>query len=550
MTEGEAPNNVRAVLAPIARPPTLAKAPAFLVATAASPSFGAFALPEGEALLQVAFAAALLVVLALLIAFFATRAARRRPPPALPGERLTETLERGGPEAPAGAPARAPHAPPSVLELREVAPPPERVERQARAQAELQEAEDALAAARAELEKEPGEAAKLARRAETERLARQAADARRKLDYESRKLTAAEEKARRQAEADARAESERVASEAAARAVAEVRAAEEAARAKLAEAEAGRTLSEGLARTRGGFMARLNAFLGTGKALDEAALAELEEILFSADVGVRTATDLLERIRDRLKRRELSDLSRIKAALREEIERILALGQAEGAASAGHGGLPALADGAAAPQVVLVVGVNGTGKTTTIGKLAARIRGEGRSVILGAGDTFRAAAGEQLDVWADRARVPIVRGKDGGDPGAVLFDAVARGRTDKFDVVLCDTAGRLHTKSGLMDELKRLKRTLEKAHAGAPHEVLLVVDATTGQNAIAQARQFHEALGVTGFVLTKLDGTAKGGVIIGICDELKIPVRYVGVGEKVADLKPFDPHEFVEALFE
>jgi fused signal recognition particle receptor len=171
-------------------------------------------------------------------------------------------------------------------------------------------------------------------------------------------------------------------------------------------------------------------------------------------------------------------------------------------------------------------------------------------VILGAGDTFRAAAGEQLDVWAERARVPIVRGKDGADPGAVLFDAVARGRADQVDVVLCDTAGRLHTKAGLMDELKRLKRTLEKAHTGAPHEVLLVVDATTGQNAIAQARQFHEALGVTGFVLTKLDGTAKGGVIIGICDELKIPVRYVGVGEKVADLKPFDPREFVEALFE
>jgi fused signal recognition particle receptor len=197
----------------------------------------------------------------------------------------------------------------------------------------------------------------------------------------------------------------------------------------------------------------------------------------------------------------------------------------------------------------MVVGVNGTGKTTTIGKLAARLKNAGRSVLLGAGDTFRAAAGEQLDVWAERAQVPIVRGKDGSDPGAVLFDAVARGKADGASVVLCDTAGRLHTKTTLMDELKGVKRTLGKAHAGSPHEVLLVVDATTGQNAIAQARQFHEALGVTGFVLTKLDGTAKGGVIIGICDELKIPVRYVGIGEKVADLKPFDPHEFVEALF-
>jgi fused signal recognition particle receptor len=245
-------------------------------------------------------------------------------------------------------------------------------------------------------------------------------------------------------------------------------------------------------------------------------------------------------VRERLKRRELADLGRVKAALREEIERILS--QASGA----HGGLP----DARPPQVVMVVGVNGTGKTTTIGKLAAKLKAAGKSVILGAGDTFRAAAGEQLDVWADRAQVPIVRGKDGSDPGAVLFDAVTRARSEKLDVVLCDTAGRLHTKANLMEELKRLKRTLGKAQDGAPHEVLLVVDATTGQNAIQQARQFHDSLGVTGFVLTKLDGTAKGGVIIGICDALKIPVRYVGVGEKVSDLKEFDAHEFVVALFE
>ena len=283
----------------------------------------------------------------------------------------------------------------------------------------------------------------------------------------------------------------------------------------------------------------LNAFVGASKDLDDAALAELEEILFSADVGVHTATALLESVRERLKRRELSDLARVKAALREEIERILSQ------ASGPHGGLP----DAPPPQVVMVVGVNGTGKTTTIGKLAAKMKAAGKSVILGAGDTFRAAAGEQLDVWADRAQVPIVRGKDGTDPGAVLFDAVTRARGEKLDVVLCDTAGRLHTKPNLMEELKRLKRTLSKAQEGAPHEVLLVVDATTGQNAIQQARQFHDSLGVTGFVLTKLDGTAKGGVIIGICDALKIPVRYVGIGEKVNDLKEFDAHEFVEALF-
>src|SRR5205807_4455494 len=303
--------------------------------------------------------------------------------------------------------------------------------------------------------------------------------------------------------------------------------------------EAGRTLAEGLAKTRGGFMDRLNAFIGASKELDDAALSELEEILFSADVGVHTATALLDSVRERLKRRELSDLGKVKSALREEIERILS--QASGA----HGGLPE----AAPPQVVMVVGVNGTGKTTTIGKLAARLKQAGKPVILGAGDTFRAAAGEQLDVWAERAQVPMVRGKDGSDPGAVLFDAVTRAKAEGAQVVLCDTAGRLHTKANLMEELKRLRRVLEKAQPGAPHEVLLVVDATTGQNAIAQARQFHEALRVSGFVLTKLDGTAKGGVIIGICDELKIPVRYVGIGEKVADLKPFDPHEFVEALF-
>ena len=278
-------------------------------------------------------------------------------------------------------------------------------------------------------------------------------------------------------------------------------------------------------------------------------LAELEEILFSADVGVHTATHLLESVRERLARRELTDPSKVKAALREEIERILSLGTGGPASEAGHGGLPDLPPGAAPPQVVMVVGVNGTGKTTTVGKLAARLGQAGKSVLLGAGDTFRAAAGEQLDVWADRAHVPIVRGKDGSDPGAVLFDAVARAKVEQIGAVLCDTAGRLHTKAGLMDELKRIERTLEKAHGGAPHEVLLVVDATTGQNAIAQARQFNDALGVTGIVLTKLDGTAKGGVIIGICDELKIPIRYVGIGEKISDLKPFDPHEFVEALF-
>jgi fused signal recognition particle receptor len=198
----------------------------------------------------------------------------------------------------------------------------------------------------------------------------------------------------------------------------------------------------------------------------------------------------------------------------------------------------------------MVVGVNGSGKTTTVGKLAAKLGQAGHRVLLGAGDTFRAAAGEQLEVWAGRVGAPVVRGKDGADPASVCFEAVKRGVDEGFDVVLLDTAGRLHTKVPLMDELRKVKRVVDKALPGAPNDVLLVLDATNGQNAIAQARQFHEALGVTGIALTKLDGTAKGGVVIGISDELRIPVRYVGVGEKVADLRPFEPAEFVDALFD
>jgi fused signal recognition particle receptor len=211
---------------------------------------------------------------------------------------------------------------------------------------------------------------------------------------------------------------------------------------------------------------------------------------------------------------------------------------------------PASLQGGGPPHVTMVVGVNGSGKTTTIGKLAAKLTREGKKVVIAAGDTFRAAATEQLDVWAERANATLVRGPDGSDPGAVVFDAVKRAQAESADAVLVDTAGRLHTKTPLMEELKKVKRVLGKALPGAPHEVLLVLDATVGQNAIAQAKQFQEAVGVTGIALAKLDGTAKGGVVIGISDELKIPVTWVGVGEKIADLRPFDPHEFVEALFE
>ncbi len=339
-----------------------------------------------------------------------------------------------------------------------------------------------------------------------------------------------------EAEARAREEAARAAAEAEAR-----RQAEAEAQRRKAEAEAGKTLAAGLEKTRGGFMARLNALLGCGRQLDDSVLADLEEVLFTADIGVKTATRLLEAVREKVRARALADPGAVRAALKAEIARILALD-----------GAPArpFAPGAERPWVVMVVGVNGSGKTTTIGKLAAKLKGQGHQVLLGAGDTFRAAAGEQLEVWADRVSAPIVRGKDGADPASVCFEAVQQGVAAKADVVLCDTAGRLHTKAPLMEELKKVKRVMAKAAPGAPHEVLLVLDATSGQNAIAQARQFHEALGVTGLALTKLDDTAKGGVVIGITDELRLPVRWVGVGETVADLKPFDAPAFVEALFE
>jgi len=373
-------------------------------------------------------------------------------------------------------------------------------------------------------------------------LTREERETLRKEEYRRKKEEEREERERRrlereEAEQRAREEQARLAREAE-----EARAREEEERRRRVEAEAGRTLAAGLEKTRGGLMSRLNALFGAGRPLDEKVLADLEEVLFTADIGVKTATRLLTQAREHVSRKEFSDPARLRGVLREDVERILAL---DGRAGAQAG----LVVGPQRPFVVMVVGVNGSGKTTTVGKLAAQVRAAGHSVLLGAGDTFRAAAGEQLEIWAERVGAPVVRGKEGADPASVCFETVKRGVEEKIDVVLCDTAGRLHTKLPLMEELKKVMRVMSKASEGAPHEVLLVLDATNGQNAIAQARQFHEALGVTGIVLTKLDGTAKGGVVIGISDELGLPVRYVGVGEKVADLRPFSPHEFVEALF-
>ena len=444
-----------------------------------------------------------------------------------PGDEGEEPPARPAPKAKA-APAAASPAPQPPAEAPRPAPPP--VPAPAPVRDEAAEAARAAVVARA-----AAVASRLAAVAARDEEAKKEAYRQKKeadrLDKERKRLE------REAAEAQAREEAARAAAAAEA-----ARLAEQEAQRRKAEAEAGKTLASGLEKTRGGFMARLNALLGGGRQLDDSVLADLEEVLFTADIGVKTATALLEAVREKVRAKALSDPGKVKAALRAEIARILAL---EGVAP-----LRPFAPGAERPWVVMVVGVNGSGKTTTIGKLAAKLQGAGHSVLLGAGDTFRAAAGEQLEIWAERVGAPIVRGKDGADPASVCFEAVQQGVASKADVVLCDTAGRLHTKAPLMEELKKVKRVIGKAAPGAPHEVLLVLDATSGQNAIAQARQFHEALGVTGLALTKLDGTAKGGVVIGITDELKLPVRWVGVGETVADLKPFSAAEFVEALFE
>ena len=304
----------------------------------------------------------------------------------------------------------------------------------------------------------------------------------------------------------------------------------------------GKSFGEGLRRTRqDGFIGKLGK-LFAGKAIDEALLEKVEEVLFTADIGVRTSTKLLDGLK-----REKGELAgpdghqRVWAFLRREAQAIFE-------AVPGQASLPSAMD--SKPHVVLVIGVNGSGKTTTIGKLSHRLIRQGKKVVIGAGDTFRAAAVDQLGIWAKRVGAEVVEGKEGSDPSSVLFDAVKRGSADGADVVICDTAGRLHTHTHLLEELKKVKRVISKAQAGAPHEVLLVLDATNGQNAIAQAHIFGQELGVTGIVLTKLDGTAKGGVVLGIVDELKLPVQWVGIGERTEDLRPFDAAEFVSALFE
>jgi fused signal recognition particle receptor len=302
-------------------------------------------------------------------------------------------------------------------------------------------------------------------------------------------------------------------------------------------------LKAGLAKTRESMFGKVAQLIRGRSNIDEAMLDQLEEILLSSDVGVETTLRMLGNIKHRVKEQQYESPDQLLTMLKEEIASALHVNGGERPRESAPQPL-------AKPHVIMIVGVNGGGKTTTIGKLAHMFKQAGKSVMIGAADTFRAAANEQLEIWARRAGVEIVRQQQGSDPASVAFDTLGAALARNADVVIIDTAGRLHTKTNLMEELKKIKRVLGKRLSGAPHEVLLVLDATTGQNALQQARLFHEAVGVTGLVLTKLDGTAKGGIVLAVSTELKIPVKYLGVGEQIDDLQPFDQQAFVDALFE
>ncbi len=297
-------------------------------------------------------------------------------------------------------------------------------------------------------------------------------------------------------------------------------------------------LRDRLSKTRTGMVDGVRTVLGTRPKLDAATVDDLEAILIQADIGVDTVIELVERLRTAVREQDLTTGEQIVAGLKDLLFEILVKGDHTLTWKAAN-----------PPHVTLITGVNGSGKTTTIGKLASKLKAEGKDIIIGAADTFRAAASDQLEVWADRAGVPIVKLHEGADPAAVAHDAVQAGVSRKADCVIIDTAGRLHTKVNLMEELKKLNRVVSRVHPGAPHEVLLVLDATTGQNGLQQARKFTETMQVTGVVLTKLDGTAKGGIVIAIQKELGIPIKYIGVGEGIDDLQPFNPREFIDALF-
>ncbi len=294
-------------------------------------------------------------------------------------------------------------------------------------------------------------------------------------------------------------------------------------------------IKEGLKKTRDNISSQINIMLNTFTKIDDELFEELEELLVMGDVGIKTAEEICAVLRRRVKERGITDPNKIMGLLEEHVAELI------------EGDHDLNLD--TKPTVVLVIGVNGVGKTTAIGKLAARLKSEGKSVILGAADTFRAAAIDQLGVWSERAGVPMIKHNEGADPAAVVYDTMAAAKARNCDVVICDTAGRLHNKKHLMDELAKISRTIDKVLPDATREVLLVLDATTGQNAINQAKEFMAAAGITGIILTKLDGTAKGGVVIAIRNELGLPVKFVGVGEQIDDLQEFDPQDFAKALF-
>ena len=296
-------------------------------------------------------------------------------------------------------------------------------------------------------------------------------------------------------------------------------------------------LKNGLNKTKTSFDEKINNVFKNFRKVDEDFLDELEEVLIMSDIGMNTSIKIISNLREKIKKEKIQDEEEVKQALREEMQKILDVTDIELHLNT-------------KPSVILVVGVNGVGKTTSIGKLASQFKNNGKKVVLAAADTFRAAAADQLKEWANRANVDIVMGAEGSDPGSVLYDAISSAKNKNADILLCDTAGRLHNKKNLMEELKKLDRIIEKEYNGCRRENFIVLDATTGQNALAQARQFKECTDITGVILTKMDGSAKGGIAIAIQSELGIPVKYIGVGEQIDDLQKFDSHQFVEALFE
>jgi fused signal recognition particle receptor len=393
--------------------------------------------------------------------------------------------------------------------------------------AEERAAEQARAAAEAEAQAAEQRAAQekaAAEQAEAERIAAQKAQ-----DEKAAAERAAAEKAEQEAAELARLEAEKAQAE-----PAEPQEQPEVRKQRLFE-----RIKSGLSRTKAGLTEQLgNLFLGA-KEIDDDLLEEIETLLLMADVGVEATTEIVTRLTDRVERKQLKDPEALREALKEELADLL-------------GGVehPLVLPSDKTPAVILMVGVNGVGKTTTIGKLAKRYQSEGKSVMLAAGDTFRAAAVEQLQVWGERNNVPVVAQHTGADSASVLFDALQSAKSKGIDVLIADTAGRLQNKDNLMQELQKVVRVMQKIDPSAPHEVMLVLDAGTGQNAISQAKQFKEAVGVTGITLTKLDGTAKGGIIFAIAKQFGLPIRFIGVGEKVDDLRPFEADEFVQALFD